>query len=368
MDLYFERHDGEAATVENFLKVFEDVSGRDLDAIRALVPSGRYAEPDGDHLVQYGGARICRRDRAVGAADPVGKPQAADAYPARLRPGRRRTARYRLWPCRRRRGRERRHPCRKRRHVVRFSDVAERPSLSLNRGFSTPITLSIEQTQGERASWRATTAIRSRAGRRFNSLLTDALMARLRARCRGGKPPEFRTSSPILPAHRQQRDARAGLPGAGAGIAGRSRHRPRARHQHRSRCDLCGPRSARQGDRASQSRRCSRGCSARSAATTLSAPTRRAPGGGRCATSCSTTSAPVRRSGPRQRRIHCRHQHDRPLGGAADARATAPGSSRRRKHWLRSKSATAPIRWCSTNGSRSRRAFQGRNRSSASRR
>ena len=30
MDLYFERHDGEAATVEDFIKVFEDVSGRDL--------------------------------------------------------------------------------------------------------------------------------------------------------------------------------------------------------------------------------------------------------------------------------------------------------------------------------------------------
>ncbi|TGR94422.1 DUF3458 domain-containing protein, partial [bacterium M00.F.Ca.ET.191.01.1.1] len=30
MDLYFERHDGQAATVEDFLKVFEDVSGRDL--------------------------------------------------------------------------------------------------------------------------------------------------------------------------------------------------------------------------------------------------------------------------------------------------------------------------------------------------
>src|SRR3990170_1309899 len=30
MDLYFERHDGEAATVEDFLKVFEDVTGRDL--------------------------------------------------------------------------------------------------------------------------------------------------------------------------------------------------------------------------------------------------------------------------------------------------------------------------------------------------
>ncbi|TKB29247.1 MAG: DUF3458 domain-containing protein, partial [Mesorhizobium sp.] len=30
MDLYFERHDGQAATIEDFIKVFEDVSGRDL--------------------------------------------------------------------------------------------------------------------------------------------------------------------------------------------------------------------------------------------------------------------------------------------------------------------------------------------------
>jgi len=30
MDLYFERHDGTAATVENFIKAFEDASGRDL--------------------------------------------------------------------------------------------------------------------------------------------------------------------------------------------------------------------------------------------------------------------------------------------------------------------------------------------------
>ena len=30
MDLYFERHDGEAATVEQFVQCFADVSGRDL--------------------------------------------------------------------------------------------------------------------------------------------------------------------------------------------------------------------------------------------------------------------------------------------------------------------------------------------------
>lgn len=30
MDLYFERHDGEAATIEDFVKVFADVSGQDF--------------------------------------------------------------------------------------------------------------------------------------------------------------------------------------------------------------------------------------------------------------------------------------------------------------------------------------------------
>jgi aminopeptidase N len=34
MDLYFERHDGEAATVEDFLRCFEEVSGRDLKQFR----------------------------------------------------------------------------------------------------------------------------------------------------------------------------------------------------------------------------------------------------------------------------------------------------------------------------------------------
>ncbi len=30
LDLYFDRHDGQAATIEDWLKVFEDATGRDL--------------------------------------------------------------------------------------------------------------------------------------------------------------------------------------------------------------------------------------------------------------------------------------------------------------------------------------------------
>ena len=43
MDLYFERHDGQAVTIEDFVKCFEDASGRDLDAVFALVSPGRHA-------------------------------------------------------------------------------------------------------------------------------------------------------------------------------------------------------------------------------------------------------------------------------------------------------------------------------------
>src|SRR5205807_1083908 len=34
MDLYFDRHDGQAATVEDFVRCFEDASGRKLDQFR----------------------------------------------------------------------------------------------------------------------------------------------------------------------------------------------------------------------------------------------------------------------------------------------------------------------------------------------
>jgi len=56
---------------------------------------------------------------------------------------------------------------RKRRHVVRFSDVGERPSLSLNRGFfHADHAQHRADAKTSARSWRATTATRSRAGRR----------------------------------------------------------------------------------------------------------------------------------------------------------------------------------------------------------
>ena len=43
MDLYFERHDGKAATVEDFLNAFAEVTRPRPLAVRALVRAGRHA-------------------------------------------------------------------------------------------------------------------------------------------------------------------------------------------------------------------------------------------------------------------------------------------------------------------------------------
>ena len=43
LDLYFERHDGQACTIEDWLQVFEDASGRDLAQFKLWYAPGRHA-------------------------------------------------------------------------------------------------------------------------------------------------------------------------------------------------------------------------------------------------------------------------------------------------------------------------------------
>ena len=74
--------------IEDFLKVFEDVSGRDLSQFalwyhQAGTPNVTVAA---SHNAAKPGIRA--GDRAVGSADAFGKPQAADAHSAGFRAGR----------------------------------------------------------------------------------------------------------------------------------------------------------------------------------------------------------------------------------------------------------------------------------------
>ena len=86
MQIYFERHDGQAVTCEDFVAAMEAASGRDLDASsgagtrRPARPASRCAaaRPTRSHLHADG--------RAVHPADAWPAGQAAAAHPARARP------------------------------------------------------------------------------------------------------------------------------------------------------------------------------------------------------------------------------------------------------------------------------------------
>ncbi len=81
---------------------------------------------------------------------------------------------------------------RKRRHMVRFSGVAERPAVSLNRGFSAPVTLSVEQKADDQFFLARHDSDAFSRWQAFNTLLTDALIAAFRE-ILGGKQPVFAT-------------------------------------------------------------------------------------------------------------------------------------------------------------------------------
>jgi aminopeptidase N len=190
MDLYFERHDGEAATIEDFLKVFEDVSGRDLAQFalwyhqagtpNLTVSSAHNAaakeltleiEQSVPPTPSESRKRLMHIPLAFGLVGSDGKPVAWQGVEgAAVEDGV--------------------IHLRKRRHTVRFTGVAERPSVSLNRGFSAPITLSVQQKADDQFFLAAHDSDAFARWQAFNTLLTDALIAAFR-QVLGGREPGF---------------------------------------------------------------------------------------------------------------------------------------------------------------------------------
>ena len=190
MDLYFERHDGDAATVEDFLKVFEDVSGKDLSQFALwyhqagtpnLSVSASHDPAAGELVVEIEQSvpqtpsesrkRLMHIPLAFGLVGPDGRDMAYTGVEGA-------TVEDGIIHLKRRR------------HVVRFSGIGERPALSLNRGFSAPVTLSAAQRAEDRyflARHDSDTFSRWQA---FNTVLTEALIAASRD-VRGGRQPEF---------------------------------------------------------------------------------------------------------------------------------------------------------------------------------
>ena len=194
MDLYFERHDGEAATIEDFLKVFEDASGRDLSQFALW-----YHQAGTPNLTVTLDATIRRRSEFTLEIEQSVPPTPSESRKRLMHiplafglvgAGRQR---HRLRRRRGRRRRGRRHPCPQAPPQWCASPaLPSGRSLSLNRGFSAPITLSIEQNAGRPLlPGRATTAMPFSRWQAFNTLLTDALIAGF-APVRGGKAAGIR--------------------------------------------------------------------------------------------------------------------------------------------------------------------------------
>ena len=143
MDLYFARHDGEAATVEQFVQCFADAAGTDLTQFMLW-----YSQAGTPEVVATGSydarAKTYRLELAqTRAADPGQPDEGADGDPARARPGRPRRARPAA-QARRRRARSS-AACSRSTQAGRQLRVrqasASAPVPSLNRGFSAPVKL-----------------------------------------------------------------------------------------------------------------------------------------------------------------------------------------------------------------------------------
>ena len=75
LDLYFERHDGQACTIEDWLAVFEDASGRDLAQFKRWYCPGRH--PAAQRRPRPGTARATRSTLAQETPPTPGQPDKA---------------------------------------------------------------------------------------------------------------------------------------------------------------------------------------------------------------------------------------------------------------------------------------------------
>ncbi len=190
MDLYFERHDGQAVTIEDFVKAFEDASGRDLSQFslwyhQAGTPnvalSSRYDGKEKTLTVEIEQSvpptpsesrkRLMHIPLAFGLVGPDGTDldyqsvEGASVENGVIH-------------------------LRKRRHQMVFKGVKARPVLSINRGFSAPVTLSVESRADEQLFLARHDSDPFSRWQALNTLLTDALIAASKA-VRGGKKPVF---------------------------------------------------------------------------------------------------------------------------------------------------------------------------------
>ncbi|WP_305971124.1 MULTISPECIES: aminopeptidase N [unclassified Mameliella] len=140
LDLYFERHDGDAATIEDWLKVFEDATGRDLSQFKrwysqAGTPRVEVTEDwaDGTYTLTF------KQHTPPTPGQDVKEPQVIPMAVGLLNPNGDEVVPTRVLEIT------------QAEQSFSFDGLAARPVPSINREFSAPVVLEREQSREERA-------------------------------------------------------------------------------------------------------------------------------------------------------------------------------------------------------------------------
>jgi len=190
MDLYFQRHDGQAVTIEDFLRCFEDASGRNLSQFALwyhqagtpnLTVSTHYNTKAREYTLEVEQSvpptpsesrkRLMHIPLAFGLVGPNGQDMEYESVDGALIEN----GVIHL---------------RKRRHTIRFKGVSSRPVISLNRGFSAPVTLACEMRQQDHLFLARHDSDLFSRWQALNTLFTEALIDAA-AHIRGGRKVSF---------------------------------------------------------------------------------------------------------------------------------------------------------------------------------
>ncbi|MCO4319866.1 aminopeptidase N [Phyllobacterium sp. 21LDTY02-6] len=194
MDLYFERHDGDAATIEDFIKVFEDVSGEDLGQFALWYDQA--GTPNLAVTYDYDAASKVfeieiEQSQKPTPGQPSKKPmhipvqfgllgaKGRELKPASVKGGTVKGDVIHL---------------RKRKERFSFGGIGERPVPSLLRQFSAPVTMTSELTRSDLVFLARHDTDEVTRWQALTQLLTAKLTSNSK-RIRGGKPATIETSS-----------------------------------------------------------------------------------------------------------------------------------------------------------------------------
>ena len=190
MDLYFERHDGDAATIEDFVKVFADVSGRDFSQFalwydQAGTPKVEaaftYDAASESYTIEFSqslGAtpgQSVKKPMHIPIAFGLIGPDGEDMVPASVEGGDVRGDVIHLH-----------HSS----ETIVFHGIKERPVPSLLRGFSAPVNLTAPLSDDDRAFLALNDSDPVARWQALNGIFSQVLLEGAK-RIRGGHAPAF---------------------------------------------------------------------------------------------------------------------------------------------------------------------------------